>query len=195
MRLSLKESRTKLLNAITLDRKSGIRGPKTMGEAPPQPSFSPESLTDRQHNLPHNMSLFNSSMRLNDLFERKHLGPKRYRLGTDRSIQPVNSLTRHLTIASQDRMAMKSRCGLDSIRISKGRLVFEVLQEIREFVTASGNQADIKPSLGYALDHSFVFRRICIDSMRGSKRTNIILRIRPRRTDHGCAFLVPQPHA
>ena len=33
MRLSLKESRMKLLNAITLDRKSGIRGTKTMGEA------------------------------------------------------------------------------------------------------------------------------------------------------------------
>jgi hypothetical protein len=33
MRLSLKESRMKLLNATTLDRKSGIRGPKTMGEA------------------------------------------------------------------------------------------------------------------------------------------------------------------
>jgi hypothetical protein len=33
MRLSLKESRTKLLNATNLDRKSGIRGPKTMGEA------------------------------------------------------------------------------------------------------------------------------------------------------------------
>jgi hypothetical protein len=34
MRLSLKESRMKLLNATSLDRKSGIRGPKTMGEAP-----------------------------------------------------------------------------------------------------------------------------------------------------------------
>jgi hypothetical protein len=33
MRLSLKESRTKVLNATNLDRKSGIRGPKTMGEA------------------------------------------------------------------------------------------------------------------------------------------------------------------
>jgi hypothetical protein len=33
MRLSLKESRMKLLNATNLDRKSGIRGPKTMGEA------------------------------------------------------------------------------------------------------------------------------------------------------------------
>jgi hypothetical protein len=33
MRLSLKESRTKLLNATNLDRKSGIRGPKMMGEA------------------------------------------------------------------------------------------------------------------------------------------------------------------
>ena len=29
MRLSLKESRMKLLNATNLDRKSGIRGPKT----------------------------------------------------------------------------------------------------------------------------------------------------------------------
>jgi hypothetical protein len=27
----------KLLNATNLDRKSGIRGPKTMGEAPPKP--------------------------------------------------------------------------------------------------------------------------------------------------------------
>ena len=33
MRLSLKESRMKLLNATNLDRKSGIRGPKKMGEA------------------------------------------------------------------------------------------------------------------------------------------------------------------
>jgi hypothetical protein len=33
MRLSLKESRMKMLNATNLDRKSGIRGPKTMGEA------------------------------------------------------------------------------------------------------------------------------------------------------------------
>src|SRR5271156_3852732 len=33
MRLSLKESRMKSLNATNLDRKSGIRGPKTMGEA------------------------------------------------------------------------------------------------------------------------------------------------------------------
>jgi len=33
MRLSLKESRMKLLNAPDPDRKSGIRGPKTMGEA------------------------------------------------------------------------------------------------------------------------------------------------------------------
>jgi hypothetical protein len=32
MRLSLKESRTKLLNATNLDRKSGIRGPKTLGD-------------------------------------------------------------------------------------------------------------------------------------------------------------------
>jgi hypothetical protein len=30
MRLSLKESRMKLLNATNLDRKSGIRGPKTI---------------------------------------------------------------------------------------------------------------------------------------------------------------------
>src|SRR5271169_6269023 len=37
MRPSLKESRTTLLNAANLDRKSGIRGPKTMGEAQPQP--------------------------------------------------------------------------------------------------------------------------------------------------------------
>jgi hypothetical protein len=36
MRLSLKESRMKLLNATNLDRKSGIRGPKTMGEALPE---------------------------------------------------------------------------------------------------------------------------------------------------------------
>jgi hypothetical protein len=36
MRLSLKESRTKLLNATNLDRKSGMRGPKTMGVAQPQ---------------------------------------------------------------------------------------------------------------------------------------------------------------
>jgi hypothetical protein len=36
MRLSPKESRTKSLNATNLDRKSGIRGPKTMGEAPPK---------------------------------------------------------------------------------------------------------------------------------------------------------------
>jgi hypothetical protein len=34
MRLSLKESRMKLLNANNLDRKSGIRGPKTMGRSP-----------------------------------------------------------------------------------------------------------------------------------------------------------------
>ena len=37
MRLSLKESRMKLLNATYLDRKSGIRGPKMMGEALRQP--------------------------------------------------------------------------------------------------------------------------------------------------------------
>jgi hypothetical protein len=36
MRLSPKESRMGLLNATNLDRKSGIRGPKTMGEAQPQ---------------------------------------------------------------------------------------------------------------------------------------------------------------
>jgi hypothetical protein len=41
MRLSLKESRMTLLNATNLDRKSGIRGPKTMGEAQPQP-FAPD---------------------------------------------------------------------------------------------------------------------------------------------------------
>jgi hypothetical protein len=39
MRLSLKESRTTLLNAANLDRKSGIRGPKTMGEAQPELFF------------------------------------------------------------------------------------------------------------------------------------------------------------
>jgi hypothetical protein len=39
MRLSLKESRMKLLNATNLDRKSGIRGPKTIGEAHDSPSF------------------------------------------------------------------------------------------------------------------------------------------------------------
>jgi hypothetical protein len=37
MRLSLKESRMKLRKATNLDRKSGIRGPKTMGEAQPEP--------------------------------------------------------------------------------------------------------------------------------------------------------------
>jgi hypothetical protein len=42
MRLSLKESRMKLLNTANLDRKSGIRGPKMMGEARPQP-FVPDS--------------------------------------------------------------------------------------------------------------------------------------------------------
>jgi hypothetical protein len=36
MRISLKESRTMSLNATNLNRKSGIRGPKKMGEAPPQ---------------------------------------------------------------------------------------------------------------------------------------------------------------
>jgi hypothetical protein len=39
MRLSLKESRTKLPDATNLDRKSGIRGPKTMGEAHQSLSF------------------------------------------------------------------------------------------------------------------------------------------------------------
>jgi hypothetical protein len=39
MRLSLKESRMKLLDANSLDRKSGIRGPKTIGEAHDSPSF------------------------------------------------------------------------------------------------------------------------------------------------------------
>jgi len=34
MRLSLKESRMKLLNATDPDRKSGIRGPKTTGRSP-----------------------------------------------------------------------------------------------------------------------------------------------------------------
>jgi hypothetical protein len=33
MRLSFKESRMKLHKATNLDRKSGIRGPKTVGEA------------------------------------------------------------------------------------------------------------------------------------------------------------------
>jgi hypothetical protein len=33
MRVSLKESRMKLLNTTNLDRKSGIRGLKTMGAA------------------------------------------------------------------------------------------------------------------------------------------------------------------
>jgi hypothetical protein len=36
LRLSLKGSRTNSLNAIALDRNSGIRGPKTMGEAQPK---------------------------------------------------------------------------------------------------------------------------------------------------------------
>jgi len=39
MRLSLKESRMKLLNATDPDRKSGIRGTKTMGEAHHSSSF------------------------------------------------------------------------------------------------------------------------------------------------------------
>jgi hypothetical protein len=41
VQLSLKESRMNLLNATNLDRKSGIRGPKTMGEAPRKP-FVPD---------------------------------------------------------------------------------------------------------------------------------------------------------
>src|ERR1700677_1170158 len=41
MRLSLKERRMKLLNVTNLDGKSGIRGPKTMGEALRQP-FVPD---------------------------------------------------------------------------------------------------------------------------------------------------------
>jgi len=40
MRLSLKESRMVLLNPTNLDRKSGIRGPKRMGEAPQSSIFS-----------------------------------------------------------------------------------------------------------------------------------------------------------
>jgi hypothetical protein len=43
MRLSLKESRMNLLNATNLDRKSGIRGPKTMGEALRQPLVPAET--------------------------------------------------------------------------------------------------------------------------------------------------------
>jgi hypothetical protein len=39
MRLSLKESRMKLLKATNLDRKSGIRGPKTTGAVPPSKVF------------------------------------------------------------------------------------------------------------------------------------------------------------
>src|SRR6201996_9408820 len=39
MRLSPKESRMVSLNATNLDRKSGIRGPKTMGEAHQSLSF------------------------------------------------------------------------------------------------------------------------------------------------------------
>ena len=35
--VSLKESRMKVLEITKLDRKSGIRGPKMMGEAQPQP--------------------------------------------------------------------------------------------------------------------------------------------------------------
>ena len=42
MRLSLKEGRMKLLNVTNLDRKSGIRGPKTMGEV--HHSFSFQAL-------------------------------------------------------------------------------------------------------------------------------------------------------
>ena len=44
VRLSLKESRMNLLNATNLDRKSGIRGPKTTGKAPPQPFVSGPTL-------------------------------------------------------------------------------------------------------------------------------------------------------
>jgi hypothetical protein len=39
MRLSLKESRTTLLSAANLDRKSGIREPKTTGGEAPHQSF------------------------------------------------------------------------------------------------------------------------------------------------------------
>jgi hypothetical protein len=46
MRLSLKESRTTLPNVTNLDRKSGMRGPKTMGEA--HHSSSPELANDLQ---------------------------------------------------------------------------------------------------------------------------------------------------
>jgi hypothetical protein len=47
LRLSLKESRMVLLSATNLARKSGIRGPKTMGEALRQPV-----IPDLSH-LPH----------------------------------------------------------------------------------------------------------------------------------------------
>jgi len=47
MRLSLKESRMKLLNATDPDRKSGIRGQKKMGEAPRPLYLSFESIHTR----------------------------------------------------------------------------------------------------------------------------------------------------
>jgi hypothetical protein len=49
MGLSLKESPMKVLTATNLDRKSGILGPKTMGEAPPQP-FVPTPVLIRNSN-------------------------------------------------------------------------------------------------------------------------------------------------
>jgi hypothetical protein len=70
------------------------------------------SLADGQHHLPHDMSLFNPLVRVNDSAQRKHLGPERNRLGTNCSIQPVNSRSRHLTIASKGGMAW--RLGLGS---------------------------------------------------------------------------------
>jgi hypothetical protein len=47
MRVSLKESRIKSLNATNLDRKSGIRGPKTMGEAHHSLSFQTLPMSSR----------------------------------------------------------------------------------------------------------------------------------------------------
>jgi hypothetical protein len=47
MRISLKESRMKLLNATRLDRKFGMRGPKTMGEALRQPFVPDSALSSR----------------------------------------------------------------------------------------------------------------------------------------------------
>jgi hypothetical protein len=47
MRLSLRESRMSLLNAATLDRKSGIRGPKKMGEAQSKVYLFPLPLKNR----------------------------------------------------------------------------------------------------------------------------------------------------